>query len=666
MKSKVWKAFSRWLHLRDPRRDLSSILEQADPAAPLQDQILLLADLAHWLRGGSLREETNRIVRLRFLFRVLDRQPQWKAALGTVVGNILRETEAPSLFAQTPLTEQGSFFMEILRRGVDRVLPPAPEPGELSYVVAMIFTDDDDLKWLESMSDEDWIYIRDMIQVGTETSLMRDLRDSIVKLSVQAAALGFASDVRTRLRDENFERAPSSPFLQLNLAAVRYREAQAADGEVRGAVRSCLSEVEGVYRRIPTSGISIGLVYRLETLTGLLRRLDLLAGFADFSPDDAVHWSTARSLVIEIVRTQLERRSIRALFGLNFDVFARKLIEHAGESGEHYITRTAREYFAMFRAAGGGGLITVVTTLAKFGIAGLSLPPFFEGLAYGLNYSVSFLAMQAFGFILATKQPSMTSATLAGHLSSGPDTTRVGEFVAIIAQITRSQFIAVLGNVILCALGSFIVDIAFVHATGHHPINASYAMHTIESFHPWHSLTLLYAAETGVLLWLSSFGAGWLQNWVIFRRLPEALGTHRFLQAVLGPRRARDLAESIRHNASGWGGNISIGLLLGFWPEVGKVFGLPFDVRHVTLTSGQLTFALRALPSETVTREMILTSVLGLAVIGLMNFSVSTACALFVAVRARRVRRSWFLRIMREVRRSFVRRPWPFFLPPTG
>lgn len=44
-----------------------------------------------------------------------------------------------------------------------------------------------------------------------------------------------------------------------------------------------------------------------------------------------------------------------------------------------------------------------------------------------------------------------------------------------------------------------------------------------------HSGTVFYAALTGVLLWLSSLGAGWLENWIVYRRLPEALAKHRRL-----------------------------------------------------------------------------------------------------------------------------------------
>ncbi len=69
----------------------------------------------------------------------------------------------------------------------------------------------------------------------------------------------------------------------------------------------------------------------------------------------------------------------------------------------------------MWRAAAGGGrLLTVITAALKMRIVDAHLPPFIEGLAAGTNYAVSFVLLQIFGLVLATKQPAATAATFAG------------------------------------------------------------------------------------------------------------------------------------------------------------------------------------------------------------------------------------------------------------
>jgi len=49
---------------------------------------------------------------------------------------------------------------------------------------------------------------------------------------------------------------------------------------------------------------------------------------------------------------------------------------------------------------------------------GAHLPLFVEGFLIGTDYAVTFVLLQIFHFALATKQPSMTAAALAGIIRS--------------------------------------------------------------------------------------------------------------------------------------------------------------------------------------------------------------------------------------------------------
>jgi site-specific recombinase len=143
-------SLTRLLRLRDPRRDLSSILQAADPTAPLAERIAWLTHLMQWVRKKSLVEESaaQRMVRVRFLLQLLDRQPEWKSKAGAVLVSVLRDSEAPLLFAQTELSEHHALFSEFFRRVGDRVIPSPPRVGELSYALDTIFHDAGDLVWL--------------------------------------------------------------------------------------------------------------------------------------------------------------------------------------------------------------------------------------------------------------------------------------------------------------------------------------------------------------------------------------------------------------------------------------------------------------------------------------------------------------------------------------
>jgi site-specific recombinase len=71
--------------------------------------------------------------------------------------------------------------------------------------------------------------------------------------------------------------------------------------------------------------------------------------------------------------------------------------------------------------------------------------------------------------------------------------------------------------------------------------------------------TIPFAALTGVL-WMSSLGAGWLESWTTYRRLPGDRAPPR----RPGPRPQNAAhARFLAHNVSGFGGNASLGFLLG-------------------------------------------------------------------------------------------------------
>jgi site-specific recombinase len=254
----------------------------------------------------------------------------------------------------------------------------------------------------------------------------------------------------------------------------------------------------------------------------------------------------------------------------------------------------------------------------------------------------------------------MIAAALAGSLHGSRDRAspeELGDLVTLIARICRSQLAAAIGNVGMVIPTAIAFHYAYLRIRGVPFLDAAAAEHTIESFHPLHSGTIFYAALTGVLLWLSSLGAGWLENWATYRRIPEAIATHR-AGRIVGRRTLRWVARVMQRNVAAFGGNVSIGVLLGMVPVIGNFFGLRLEVRHVTLSSGSLAMAactVGAVPG-------LAAAALGIVVMLALNFGVSFTCALFVALRARGVAHAG-RRLVAAVARRFVREPLPFFVP---
>jgi site-specific recombinase len=208
---------------------------------------------------------------------------------------------------------------------------------------------------------------------------------------------------------------------------------------------------------------------------------------------------------------------------------------------------------------------------------------------------------------------------------------------------------------------ALVISYVQVKIFGGEILSETAARNTIASLDPTQSLTLFYGALTGVILWLSSIGAGWTENWFVLRRVPETLNQSPWLKRVFG-KRAGKIVRWINKNISGIGGNLCLGFLLAFVPVAGSFFGLPLEVRHVTLSAGSLTYAFYVVPNPTAAEFLM--GAFSVFCIGILNFGVSFAAALFVAIRAREVR-SNHLHLLRRTLLQFAQKRWRLFFYPS-
>src|SRR5262249_22457509 len=202
--------------------------------------------------------------------------------------------------------------------------------------------------------------------------------------------------------------------------------------------------------------------------------------------------AAAITLLAELAAARVRDRSVRDMLSTNLHLLARKVIEHAGETGEHYITTTRRQWWKMLASGSGGGLVTGATIVVKYLVLWGHLPLFVEGTLASTNYALSFLLLQLCGFTLATKQPSMIAAALAGWLHGSGQKTEHGELddlVTLIQRICRSQLAAAIGNVGMVIPAAIAFHLAYMRLKGAPFLDVAAAEHTIESFHPLHSGT---------------------------------------------------------------------------------------------------------------------------------------------------------------------------------
>jgi site-specific recombinase len=279
-----------------------------------------------------------------------------------------------------------------------------------------------------------------------------------------------------------------------------------------------------------------------------------------------------------------------------------------------------------------------------------------------VNYALSFVLIQLLHFTVATKQPAMTAPAMAAKLKELDSDSAVQSFVDEVTHLVRSQVAAVLGNVLVVYPAALLLALGLAYVLGAPFLSEDKALHVLDSMHLL-GPSVLFAAFTGVLLFASSIVAGWTENWFVLHRLDSALRYNPRITRWLGAQRAARWAGFLRENISGFAANISLGFMLGLAPAIAGFFGLGLDVRHVTLSSGQLGAATASLGLQSLHTPAFWWAALTLPLLGALNVAVSFWLAFHVALRAQNVSGVDRSRIYRAIRSRLRSAPLSFFWP---
>jgi site-specific recombinase len=256
----------------------------------------------------------------------------------------------------------------------------------------------------------------------------------------------------------------------------------------------------------------------------------------------------------------------------------------------------------------------------------------------------------------------MTAPAMAAKLQDLKEPAALALFVDEVTHLVRSQVAAVIGNVLLVFPSVIGLSLLLQQLLGRPLIDAEHAHHVLQSL-TLIGPSLLFAAFTGVLLFASSLMGGWAENWFVLHRLESALRYNPRISGWLGPGRAMRWAHFMRRQISGLASNISLGFMLGLVPPILAFLGLALDVRHVTLSSGQMGAAAASLGWEVVHENAWWWAVASIPLIAMLNVGVSFYLAFRVALRAHSVGRQDRVQIYRALSQRLLRRPFSFLVP---
>ena len=659
-------------------RDLSSLLSQLDPDAGLAQRHLWLIALFDWIRGDGAAPEAA-AGRVELLLDAVEAREPLQARVRRWWWRFTREVDLTALLADHGFAPRTAFVSELAQRLRRKLLPATPETADANELFRQVLPGNFDARWVALLPERQLARIGALLADPPEDAAAGHapqepaaprwrhvLVDAVLYCTSQVAATGFSPEVRLRMspaaRDARPFHALMAQLERLHHELLRTptdeAALQAAFTAFRERLDACRAALATVYEHYEDNGISVGLVFRLRQLRErILRIRELLDCLMAPQPGPSV----AR-LLTRLIAAGSERHSVRALIASNSSLLAAKVAERSAETGEHYITRDRAAYGRMLRQAAGGGAMTGLTVLMKFALLALGLSAFWGGLASGLMYAGSFIAIQLLHLTLATKQPAMTAPAMAAKLRDLRSDAAIEDFVSEVTHLVRSQVAAVLGNVTV-VVPAVLALAALLHVTlGRPMVEPAYA-HKVLGGLSLAGPTALFAAFTGVLLFAASIVAGWVENAFVLHRLDSALRYNPRIVRVLGEARADRWATFMRKNISGLTSNTALGLMLGLVPAVTAFFGLGLDVRHVTLSAGQIAAAAAALGPAVLQSPALWWAIAAIPVIGALNVGVSFYLAFRVALRAHNVGQVQRARIHSAIWARWRRQPLSFFVP---
>ena len=653
--------------------DLPALLAELDPHAELAERHLWLIHVLHWMRSAApsievamakaesfvAAFEADEALRLRL-------QLWWQRFSDTV--------DITTLLADFGFAPRTAMVTELTERLRLKLLPGTPETIDAAELFSIALPHEFDARWLTALP-EPLLQRLTALLVPEEAQQgigfwRHALLGAITYCAGQILANGFSPELRLRMSEEAREEQPFHALIHdvesfriEFVHGVRTPERlEQAEQRLRERLDACRAAIGTVYQHFAAEGISVGLVFRLRQVrTRIVRVRQLLSCLTSEHPEQE-----AARLLAGFVSVGRDRRSLRNLWATNSSLLAAKVTERSAETGEHYISHNRSEYLQMVRRAAGGGLLMSVTTLLKFGLAALAFSAFWGGFWAGVNYSISFVLIQLLHWTVATKQPAMTAPAMAAKLKdmqSSEDAAHTLEaFVDEVANLVRTQVAAILGNVLVVFPAALVLSLLWWQMFGATPLDAAHAQSTLDSLHVL-GPSALFAAYTGVLLFASSLIAGWVENWFVLRRLDSAIRYNPGFTRWLGKGRAKRWGDFWRANISGFAANISLGMMLGLTPAIAAFFGLGLEVRHVTLSSGQLgvasaTFGLGVLALPAFWWALAL-----LPLNGALNVIVSFYLAFRMALRAHNINGVERSRIYAAIRQRLRSKPSSFFLP---
>ena len=664
------------------KKELDALFEEFYNQADYSSNNLeFLIDLVAYFRPDKI--EKNQMVSIRPLLDYLQEHAVKRYAMAVYLRNVFQNRKFTAILTDSGIIRDAYFLREVRERLASKILPEQPEPDTMQFLLNQVFYKQTDFEWVQEIAlpeinelvvllDLKTIYDREEMHAD---SAVTEIVSGISLLIQRISGRALEQDVLTMVPEYEDIQSPFESFEKKLDTVIEklVREpdfsVSATDPDFQDLIRllqDCHQIIHTAFDNSAKFGISIRVNQSLLRIRQQLQRIEaLLPLLATDSEEDKRDNSIY--LVIKLIKYNCRKNNIRRLLLDSTQTIAYEVTKHTAKTGEHYITQSRKEYMHMLLTAMGGGLVVGFLCLFKVILGKAEVSDFGHALLYSLNYAFGFILIYLLGFTLATKQPAMTAAAIVKSIEDGlsdsvDDADRHRSFALLFSHLFRSQFIAFVGNVFIAFPVALLLIWLMQGIAGFHILDETKSEHLMTDLNPIASWAILHAAIAGVFLFLAGIISGSISNKIKHKKIYNRIKEHPVLKISLGKEGAQRFASWIEAKWAGVASNFWFGVFMGSTASIGIFIGLNLDIRHITFAAGNLALGLFGGDFE-VGWYPILMGIIGIGIIGFVNFIVSFALSLWLALRSRDIPISELRYLFHSVWLYFRHKPLSFFFP---
>ncbi len=651
-----------------------------DEDVVLKESLYFLYDLVKYFRPKSPKSVAN--ITLRELLDHLIEFDTHRVILSNYLGSILSDRSFRIMVSDAGILQDSDFLYEIRKRISSKILPYQPKKDTLEYVLNQVFYKETDFVWINKIPMHELIELVEILQLPdiyqfdkAEEGALSEILYAMGVLTQRMSGRSMETSILNMIPKYNHLGSPflgfENEFLEIE-SRLRKGEVQFVDvndlnyKQMVILYKQCVDLVKHAYKNSATFGITLKVN---QSLLRIRQQLDRIKTLIDFlivnTPKDRIENTVKLSL--KLIEYNCYKNNVSKLIAESTQVVSYEITQYTAKTGEHYITETAKEYFNMFKASLGAGLVVGFLCIFKVLLSKADTSDFGFAFLYSMNYAVGFIVIYLCGFALATKQPAMTASYIIKAIEEGrktqtSTTEQHSAFANLFARLFRSQFIAFVGNVIMAFAVALLLIWSIDRITGINITDTKW--HTLlNDSSPVHSWAIFHAAIAGVFLFLSGIISGNVSNKNKHNQVYYRIQENPFLKSTIGAYKANKLAGWLERKWPGIISNFWFGIFMGSTHSIGIFLGLNLDIRHITFVSGNIALGAYGADFQ-LTAITWLWCLLGIFFVGLINFTVSFGLSLGLAFRSRDIPWVEVFSLQKSVWKHFKKQPLHFFFPP--